>query len=59
MNAQLVWQEFEAHMTKSPKGKAEKKRLHTYVTASVLDRSWKHTTEQSILHFHQQVCVIG
>ena len=38
----------------SSKGKAEKCRLHTYVTTTVLDRSWKGTTEQFILHFNEQ-----
>ena len=38
----------------SSKGKAEKRRLHTYVTTTVLDKSWKGTTEQFILHFNEQ-----
>ena len=54
MNAQRVWEEFATHMTTSPKGKAEKRRLHTYVTTTVLDKSWKGTTEQFILHFNEQ-----
>ena len=41
-------------MTTSSKGKAEKRRLHTYVTTTVLDKSWKGTTEQFILHFNEQ-----
>ena len=41
MNAQRVWEECLTHMTTSSKGKAEKRRLHTYVTTTVLDRSWK------------------
>ena len=41
-------------MTTSSKGKAEKHRLHTYVTTTVLDKSWKGTTEQFILHFNEQ-----
>ena len=39
MNAQRVWEEFATHMTTSSKGKAEKRRLHTYVTTAVLDKS--------------------
>ena len=35
MNAQWVWEEFATHMTTSSKGKAEKCRLHTYVTTTV------------------------
>ena len=54
MNAQQVWEEFATHMTTSSKGKAEKRRLHTYVTTTVLDKSWKGTTEQFILHFNEQ-----
>ena len=54
MNAQRVWEEFATHMTTSSKGKAEMHRLHTYVTTTVLDKSWKGTTEQFILHFNEQ-----
>ena len=54
MNAQRVSEEFATHMTTSSKGKAEKHRLHTYVTTTVLDKSWKGTTEQFILHFNEQ-----
>ena len=54
MNAQRVWEEFATDMTTSSKGKAEKSRLHTYVTTTVLDKSWKGTTEQFILHFNEQ-----
>ena len=54
MNTQRVWEEFATHMTTSSKGKAEKHRLHTYVTTTVFDKSWKGTTEQFILHFNEQ-----
>ena len=54
MNAQQVWEECATHMTTSSQGKAEKHRLHTYVTTTVLDNSWKGTTEQFILHFNEQ-----
>ena len=54
MNVQRVWEEFATHMTTSSKGKAEKRRLHTYVTTTVLDNSWKGTTVQFILHFNEQ-----
>ena len=54
MNAQRVWEEFATHMTTSTKGKPEKRILHTYITPSVLDKSWKGTTEQFILHFNEQ-----
>ena len=55
MNAQRVWEEFATHMTISSKGKAEKHRLHTYVATTVLDKSWKGTTEQFILHLSEQL----
>ena len=54
MNVQRVWEEFATHITPSSKGKAEKHRLHTYETTTVLDKSWKGTTEQFILHFNEQ-----
>ena len=54
MNAHRVWEEFATHMTTSSMGKAEKCRLHTYVTTTVLEKSWKGTTEQFILHFNEQ-----
>ena len=54
ISAQRVWEEYATHMTTSSKGKAEKHRLHTYVTTTVLDKSWKGTTEQFILHFNEQ-----
>ena len=54
MNAQRVWEEFATHMTSSSKGKAEKRQLHTYVTTTVLEKSWWGTTEQFILHFNEQ-----
>ena len=54
MNAQRVWEEFATHMTTFSKGKAEKCQLHTYVTTTVLDKSWQGTTEQFILHFNEQ-----
>ena len=53
MNAQRVWEEFAMHMTTSSKGKAEEFILHTYVTTTVLEKSWKGTTEQFILHFNE------
>ena len=53
MNAQRVWEEFATHMTTSSKGKPEKCQLHTYVTTTVLDKSWKALLS-SILHFNGQ-----
>ena len=54
MNAQRVWEELATHMTTSSKGKGEKRRLHTYVATTVLEKSWKGTTEQFIHHFNEQ-----
>ena len=54
MNAQLVWREFELHMTTSSKWKAKKHRLYHCVTTTVLDLSWKGTTEQFVLHINEQ-----
>ena len=59
ITAQRIWEEFATHMTTSSKGKAEKHRLHTYVTTTVLVKSWKGTTEQFILHFNEQFRQIG
>ena len=32
----------------------ERCRLHAYVSTTVYDKSWKGTTEQFVLHFHEQ-----
>ena len=53
-DAQSVWREFESHMSTSSKGLNERHRLHAYVSTTVYDRSWKGTTEQFVLHFHEQ-----
>ena len=47
--------EFESNMSTSSKGLNERCRLHAYVSTTVYDRSWKGTTEQFVLHFHEQV----
>ena len=54
LNAQSVWKEFETHMSTSSKGLNERYRLHAYVSTTIYDRSWKGTTEQLVLHFHEQ-----
>ena len=46
--------EFESHMLTSSKGLNEKPTLHAYVSTMVYDKSWKGTTEQFVLHFHEQ-----
>ena len=45
---------FETRMSTSSKGLNERHRLHAYVSTTVYDRSWKGTTEQFVLHFHEQ-----
>ena len=54
LDAQSVWKEFETHMSTSSKGLNERHRLHAYVSTTVYDRSWKGTTAQFVLHFHEQ-----
>ena len=54
LEAQSVWRDFETHMSTSSKGLNERHRLHAHVSTSVYDRSWKGTTEQFVLHFHEQ-----
>ena len=54
LDAQSVRREFESHMSTSSKGLNERCRLHAYVSTTVYDRSWKGTTEQFVLHFHEE-----
>ena len=54
LDAQSVWRDFESHMSASSKGLSERCTLHAYVSTTVYDRSWKGTTEQFVLHFHEQ-----
>ena len=54
LDAQSVWKEFEIHMSTSSEGLNARCRLHVYVSTTVYDRSWKGSTEQFVLHFHEQ-----
>ena len=54
LDAQSVWRDFESHMSTSSKGLNERHRLHAYVSTIMYDRSWKGTTEQFVLLFHEQ-----
>ena len=45
-DAQAAWQELSDHMRTSSKGASEKRRLTPYVTITVLDDSFKGSTEQ-------------
>ena len=54
LDAQSVWKEFETHMSTSSKALNKRHRLHAYVSTTVYDKSWKGTTEQFVLHFHEQ-----
>ena len=51
---QSVWMDFQEHIKSSSKGASEKRRLTPYVTNTVLDDNYKSTTEQFVLHFHEQ-----
>ena len=53
-DAQSVWRELSEHMRTSSNGASEKRRLTQYVTNTVLHDNFKGTTEQSVLHFHEQ-----
>ena len=53
-DAQAVWKELSEHMRTYSKGASEKRRLTQYVTNTVLDDSFKGTTEQLVLHFNEQ-----
>ena len=52
-DAQPVWKELTKHMRTSSKGASEKRRLTQYIPNTVLDDSFKGTTEQFVLHFHE------
>ena len=52
--AQSVWIELSEHMRTSSKGASEKRRLTQYVTNTVLDDTFKGTTEQFVLHLNEQ-----
>ena len=54
MDAQSVWKEFETHTSTSSKGLNERHRFHAYDSTTLYDRSWKGTTEQFVLQFHEQ-----
>ena len=54
LDAQSVWRDLESHMSTSSRRLNERCRLHAYVSTTVYDKSWKGTTEQFVLHFHEQ-----
>ena len=54
LDAQSIWTEFESHKSTSSKYVNERCRLYAYVCTTVYDRTWKGTTEQFVLHFHEQ-----
>ena len=53
-DAQAVWKEYSEHMTTSSKEASEKRKLTHYVTNTVLDRRFRGTTQQFVLHFTEQ-----
>ncbi|KAL7563652.1 hypothetical protein ACA910_013388 [Epithemia clementina (nom. ined.)] len=54
-DAQAVWHDFQAHILTSTKGSSERRRLTSFVTNTILDNSFKGSTEQFVLHFHEQL----
>ena len=52
-DAQSVLKDFQEHMKSSSIGASEKRRLTQYVTNTVLDDSYKGTTEQFLLHLNE------
>ena len=54
LDAQSIQKDYESHMSTSSEGLHERHRLHAYVSTTVYDTSWKGTTEQFVLHFHEQ-----
>ena len=55
LDAQSIWREFDSHMSTSSKGLNERHRLHACVSTTIYDKSWIGTTEQFVLHFHEQL----
>ena len=53
-DAQSVWRKLSEHMRTSSKAASEKRGLTQYVTNTVLDDTFKGTTEQFVLHFNEQ-----
>ena len=53
-DAQAVWKELSEHMRTSSKGASEKRRLTQSVPNTVLDDSFKGTTELFVLHFNEK-----
>ena len=53
-DAQSVWKDSEECMKSSSKGASEKRRLTQCVTNTILDESYRGTTEQFVLHFNEQ-----
>ena len=53
-DAQSVWRELSKHMRTSSNGASEKRRLTQYVPNTVLDDTFKGTTEQFVFHSNKQ-----
>ena len=53
-DAQAVWQELSDNMRTSSKGGSAKRRLTQDVTNTVLDDTFKGSTEQFVLHYNAQ-----
>ena len=53
-DAQAVWKEYSEYMTTASKGASEKRKLTQYVTNTVLDRQFRGTSQQFVLHFNEE-----
>ena len=53
-DAQAVWKEYSDYITTSSKGASEKRKLTHYATNTVLDKQFRGTTQQFVLHLNEQ-----
>ncbi|KAL7580569.1 hypothetical protein ACA910_003691 [Epithemia clementina (nom. ined.)] len=54
MDAQQVWDSYVTYMKTSSKGATARRELHSYLSTTILDNSWKGTTQQFVLHYQEQ-----
>ena len=53
-DAQAVRKEYSEYMTTSSKGASEKRKITHYLINTVLDKQFRGTTQQFVLHFNEQ-----
>lgn len=58
MDAQKVLKKLQNYMKDSPRTTMEITRLTKYITSIRLDSGWKGTSEQFLLHFKEQFCLL-